>query len=304
MKKYKYDSSLAVGCVAAGGTLGVLIPPSLAFILYALLADQSIAVLFIAGILPGILLVSLFMLSIYVRAHRNPALAPPGPKTTMREKMASLKGVWAILLLVVIVIGGMYAGVFTPTEGGGIGAFGALIIGVVRRKINWQGVISSLLEAGKITAICMGILMGATIFGYFMAASKLPIALAAGVTQLQVPSLVILASILVIYLLLGCIMPAIPMLILTVPIFFPVVTGLGYDPIWFGVIMVLEFEMAVITPPMGINVLALQAVAEDVRIGTMFRGVLPFLGMMVVCVAILMLFPDIALILPKLFGKF
>jgi len=304
MKKYKYDSSLAVGCVAAGGTLGVLIPPSLAFILYALLADQSIAVLFIAGILPGILLVSLFMLSIYVRAHRNPALAPPGPKTDMREKMASLKGVWAILVLVVIVIGGMYAGVFTPTEGGGIGAFGSLIIGVARRKLNWQGLISSLLEAGKITAICMGILMGAHIFGYFMAASKLPIALAAGVTQLPVSPLVILAAILIIYLLLGCIMPAIPMLILTVPIFYPVVTGLGYDPIWFGVIMVLEFEMAVITPPMGINVLALQAVAEDVPIGAMFRGVLPFLGMMIVCIGILMLFPDIALILPKLFGKF
>jgi tripartite ATP-independent transporter DctM subunit len=302
MKRYKYDSSLAVGCVAAGGTLGVLIPPSLAFILYALLADQSIALLFIAGIVPGILLISLFMLTIYVRARRNPTLGPPGPHTSFKEKIYSLKGVWATLILFAIVIGGMYVGVFTPTEGGGVGAFGALVIGVARRRLNWQGILSSLLETGKISAVCIGILLGAQIFGYFLAASKLPIVMAEVVTQMVVPSLIILITILIIYLLLGCLMPAIPMLVLTVPIFYPVVMALGYDPIWFGVIMVLMFEMAVITPPMGINVLALQTVTQDISLTVMFRGVIPFLIAMIACVAILTIFPDIALFLPNLFG--
>jgi len=302
MKRYQYDSRLAVGCVAAGGTLGVLIPPSLAFILYALLTDQSIATLFIAGILPGILLVFLFMASIYIRARRDPSLAPPGPSTTMREKIASLRGVWATLALFALVIGGMYGGVFTPTEGGGIGASGALVIGLARRRLNWKGILSSLLEAGKISGVCISILVGAQIFGYFLAASKLPMELADFVTRIAVPNIMILVIILVIYLLLGCLMPAIPMLILTVPIFYPVITAMGYDPIWFGVIMVLMFEMAVITPPMGINVLALQAVTDDVNVGVMFRGIFPFLGVMMLCVAILILLPEITLILPRLFG--
>ena len=303
MKRFKYDPRLAVGCVAAGGTLGVLIPPSLAFILYALLTDQSIATLFIAGIIPGLLLISLFLLTIYVMARRNPVLAPPGPATTWPEKMAALKGVWATLVLFALVIGGMYAGVFTPTEGGGIGAFGALFIGIVRRRLQWHSVISSLLEAGKISAVCISILVGANIFGYFLATSKLPLELAGYVAQLAVPALLILIIILVIYLFLGCLMPAIPMLVLTVPIFYPVVTTLGYDPIWFGVLMVLMFEMAVITPPMGINVLALRAVATDVDLGVMFRGTMPFLIAMILCVAILIVLPDIALFLPAVFGK-
>ncbi len=301
MGRYKYDVGLATGCVAAGGTLGVLIPPSLAFILYALLADQSIALLFIAGIIPGILLSLLFMLSIYIRSRRNSNLGPPGPKTTLREKIDSIKGLWATLALFVLVIGGMYVGIFTPTEGGSIGAFGSLIIGLVRGRLNWRGVISSLMDGGRISAICISILVGAEIFGPFLSTSKLPIELANFAVRISIFPLIVLLSILVIYLFLGCIIPAIPMLILTVPIFYPVVTALGYDPIWYGVIMVLMFEMAVITPPMGINVLALQSVAGDIPISKIFRGIVPFLIMMWVCVAILIVFPDIALILPKLF---
>jgi len=220
----------------------------------------------------------------------------------MREKIASLRGVWATLALFALVIGGMYGGVFTPTEGGGIGASGALVIGLARRRLNWKGILSSLLEAGKISGVCISILVGAQIFGYFLAASKLPMELADFVTRIAVPNVMILVIILVIYLFLGCLMPAIPMLILTVPIFYPVITAMGYDPIWFGVIMVLMFEMAVITPPMGINVLALQAVTEEVNVGVMFQGIFPFLGVMMLCVAILILFPEITLILPRLFG--
>lgn len=301
MKRYRYNPRLAVGSVAAGGTLGVLIPPSLAFILYAVLTDQSIAALFIAGILPGILLIGLFMTTISVRAVRNPELGPPGPKTTWKEKVVSLKGVWATLVLFVGVMGGMYVGAFTPTEGGGIGAFGAFFIGVARRRLNGKGILSSLLEAGRITGTCLSILIGANIFGYFLAASKLPLELAGFVVKLPVPAVLILTAILVIYLFLGCLMPAIPMLILTVPIFYPVVTAMGYDPIWFGVIMVLMFEMAVITPPMGINVLALQTVAGDVSLADMFRGVMPFLFAMIVCVILLILFPKIPTFLPYLF---
>ncbi len=300
MKRYGYDSGLATGAVAAGGTLGVLIPPSLAFILYALLTDQSIALLFIAGIIPGIILSLLFMLSIYIRSIRNPVLGPPGPRTTLKEKFESIKGLWATLTLFIIVIGGMYVGIFTPTEGGSIGAFGSLIIGIIRKRLSWQGIKSSFIEGSKISAICISILIGAEIFGPFLSTSRLPIELANFVVNISVNPILILLIILIIYLFLGCIVPAIPMLILTVPIFYPVVTAMGYDPIWYGAIMVLMFEMAVITPPMGINVLALQSVATDVPVSTIFKGIIPFLIMMWFCVAILIIFPDIALFLPKL----
>lgn len=302
MKKFNYSDRLAVGCVAAGGTLGVLIPPSLAFILYALLADQSIATLFIAGILPGILLVTLFMATIYLLTWINPEFGPAGPRTTLKEKVKSLRGVWAIIALFVLVIGGMYAGVFTPTEGGGIGAFGAMMIGIIRRRLSLKGIWASLIDAAMISTVCIGILIGAYIFGSFLAASKLPMELANYVAALAVPNLIILILILISYLFLGCMMPAIPMLVLTVPIFFPVINAMGYDPIWFGVIMVLMFEMAVITPPMGINILALQTIAEGVPLARMFRGVMPFLVAMIVCVALLIAFPQIALVIPNILG--
>jgi len=303
MKRHKYAPSLAAGTIAAGGTLGVLIPPSLAFLLYALLTDLSIATLFISGIIPGILLVSFFIASIYLRARMDPSLAPPGPSTTWREKLLSLKGVWATLLLFALVIAGMYGGVFAPTEGGGFGAFGALVIGLARRRLSWGGIRSSLEETAKISGICMAILVGSNVFGYFLAASKLPIELARYVSQLDVWPIFILISILFIYLILGCLMPAIPMLILTVPIFFPVITTLGYDPIWYGVIMVLMFEVAVITPPMGINVLALQSITSEISLGVMFKGVGWFLAVMFLFIALMIVFPDIALLLPRLFSK-
>ncbi|MDD5204947.1 MAG: TRAP transporter large permease subunit [Desulfobacterales bacterium] len=303
MKRYKYSAGLASATVAAGGTLGVLIPPSLAFLLYALLTDQSIATLFIAGILPGIVLILLFVASIYFRAWKDPSLAPAGPKTSWNEKFYSLKGVWATLLLFALVVIGMYAGIFAPTEGGGFGAFGALVIGLARRRLNWAGIRSSLEEAAKISGICMSILIGANIFGYFLAASKLPMEMAQFVSQLDVWPTAILAMILIIYLILGCLMPAIPMLILTVPIFYPVITTLGYDPIWYGVIMVLMFEMAVITPPMGINVLALHSIDRETSLAAMFKGISWYLIVMVFFIVLLIVFPGIALILPQIFSR-
>lgn len=300
MRKYRYDFSLATGSVAAGGTLGVLIPPSITFILYGVLVEESIGALFMAGILPGILLASLFMLSIYIRALRNPNLAPRRLAGDIRDKLESLKDAWGILLLFVVVIGGLYGGVFTPTEGGGIGAFGAFIIGLIQRGFTRQSFTHSLLEAGNITAMALTILIGASIFGYFLSVSKLPFLLAEFITGLQIPSYGILASILMIFLILGCVMPAIPMIILMVPIILPIAVTLRFDLVWFGVLMVIMYEMAVITPPFGINVFALGGMAPDIPIYTIFRGILPFLLMMIVAVVIVAAFPQIALFLPNL----
>jgi len=291
-----------VGTVAAGGTLGCLIPPSLAFLLYALLADQSIATLFIAGILPGILQIFIFMLIVWLLTWFDPSKGPPGPRSTWKERFSSLSGIWAVILLFVFVIGGMYIGLFTPTEGAAAGAFGTMAVGLVRRRLSWDGFIAALRDTSKISAVCVSILVGANIFGVFLAASRLPMILAETVAALPVAPMVILLVILLFYLLLGLIMPAISMLILTVPIFFPVIMVLEFNPIWYGVLMVIMFEMAVITPPFGINVLALRTIVPDCSVVDMFRGTIPFFFGLCVLLGILLVFPDIALILPRLLG--
>lgn len=300
MKKYKYAPSLAAGSLAAGGTLGILIPPSIGFIIYSMLTDESIGKLFIAGIFPGILLTLLFVMTIYVNVRRNLKLGPPGPRFSLREKMAAFKGIWSALSLFVLVIGGLYGGVFTPTEAGGIGAFGAFLLIAARRKLTLRNLTNVLMETGKITAMCYIILTGANVFGYFMAVTRIPNALADLAIGLPFPPIVIIIFILIIYLALGCVMDSIAMIVLTVPIFYPVVIELGFDPIWFGVIMVIVMEMALITPPIGMNVFAIAGVAADIPLYTIFKGVLPFLAAMVICVALLMVVPHIATFLPGL----
>jgi tripartite ATP-independent transporter DctM subunit len=302
MKRFKYDPALATGSVAAGGTIGILIPPSIGFILYGLLTNQSIGALFIAGILPGLLLTFLFIIYIYIRCHRNPDMGPAGIGVTFKEKLISLKGIWSMVVLFALVIGGIYMGLFTPTEAGAIGAFGALVIGLLQKRFSWETFSASLLDAGKITAMVFIILIGADIFSYFLAVSKLPFQLADFVGSLPLPRLLLLIIILFIYLVLGCLMPALAMIILTLPIFYPIVDALGFEPIWFGVIMVIMLEMAVITPPIGINVFAVSGVAKDVPMSTIFRGILPFFLVMIVCLAILIAFPQLATILPKIMG--
>jgi len=300
MKRYKYDPGLATGCIAAAGSLGVLIPPSLVFILYALLTNESVGELFIAGIVPGILLAGLFMLYIYVRVRLNPKLGPPGPAVGLKEKIASTWLSWPILYVFLVVIGGIYRGIFTPTEGGAIGAFTILILGLLRRRLTSEGFVSSLVGSVKLTCMGFTILIGANIFGYFLAASKLPIEMANFVVSLPLSSTGILILILVIYLILGCLMPAIPLVILITPIIFPSIIALGFNPIWFGVITVVMFEAAVITPPIGINVFGIAGVAKDIPMGTIFKGVLPFLLCIFAAVAILMAFPSIVTFLPAL----
>jgi len=300
MKRYGYDMGLATGTVAAAGSLGILIPPSVIFIVYGILTEQSIGKLFAAGILPGILLCLLFLLTIHLRVMKNPSLAPPGPKSNIREKFRSFAGILETLLLFALVMGGIFFGIFTPTEAAAIGAFMTLLIAIIRRQLYWKGFIQSLADTTKISCMIMVIVTGAVIFGHFMAITRIPYLLADYVSSLPLPPHAIIGVIIFVYLIGGCFMDALAMIMLTIPIFFPVVQKLGFDPIWFGVVIVLITEMGVITPPVGINVYVVYGVARDVPLEKIFRGVFPMLISLLVCNLLLILFPQIALWLPGL----
>ncbi|MFH1489560.1 MAG: TRAP transporter large permease subunit [Pseudomonadota bacterium] len=302
MKRYKYDEGLACGCIAAGGSMGILIPPSIAFIIYASLTEESIGKLFMAGIIPGLMEAVFYILTIYILCKRNPALGPPGPSSTWKQKLISLKDTWGILVLFILVIGGIYAGIMTPTEAAGVGAFGAFLLGIIKRKLNGRKVLDSLADACKNTAMLLLMLIGADIFSYFLTMSQIPFMLSDFVVGLPVPRAVMMWAILFVYIILGCIMPIIPAIVLTIPIFLPVVTGLGYDVIWFGVIVVTMAEVGQITPPVGINVFALAGVAKDVPLGKIFKGIFPFVVADFVRVALIFFFPSLALWLPSLMG--
>jgi len=299
MKKYNYDPSLATGCVASAGSLAILIPPSTIFIIYGVLTEQSIGKLFAAGILPGILLATFFAIAVYIICRRNPRLGPAGASTTWKEKLSSLSGVVEMLILFGLVMGGLFVGWFTPTEAGAAGSAGALIIALVRRQLSWRGFLNSLVETTQITAMVFLIVTGATIFGHFMAVSRVPFELSEWVGGLGVHRNVIMVFILFGYLIAGCFMDSLAMVTLTVPILYPVILKLGFDPIWFGVIIVLVAEMGVITPPVGMNVYVIKGVAEDVPLETIFRGIFPFLVALIVCTLILIMLPQIALFLPS-----
>ena len=299
MKKYNYDDSLSTACVAAGGTLGILIPPSIGFVLYALLTEESVGKLFMAGILPGILLTALFILSIVATAWRNPRTAPPGPRTSFKQKRASLRYCWATLCLFLLVLGGIYGGIFTPTEAGAIGAFGAIVIGTATRRINCQNFLNSLWETAQHTGMIVAVIIGAFIFMRFLAISKLPFAMAEIIRGLDLPRYAIFAVIIFIYIILGMFLDIFAAIILTVPIIFPTILALGFDPLWYGVIMVIMIEMGLITPPVGLNVFVLSGVT-GIPVGTIFRGVWPFVVSMLVGVIILTIFPEIALFLPNI----
>lgn len=300
MKKYGYDSSLATGAVASGGTLGPLIPPSVLFIVYGVLVEQSIGQLFMAGIFPGIILSGLFMGSIYVMCRRNPKLGPAGPKTSFREKIVSLAGLAETIVLFILVIGGLYIGWFSPTEAGAVGAAGAVLIGLVRRNLSWRGFKKAVVETTRTSGMVMFLLAGATIFGHFLTVSEITSGAAVAIGGLPWPPVAILALILIVYLIGGCIMDALAFLILTIPIFYPIIIALGYDPIWYGVIMCLVSLMGGITPPVGINVYVTKGIAPEVPIETIFKGALIFLIPFAICLVILVAFPQISLFLPRL----
>ena len=299
MKKYGYDSRLATGCVAAGGTLGILIPPSLGFMIYGILTEQSIGKLFMAGILPGIILSAFFMLTIFIQCRIKPSIGPPAERISLRERLASLKGIWGLLFLFVLVMGGIYLGVFTPTEAGGVGAFGAFLIALVKRRLSLTNIRESVLETGKTTAMIFLIIIGAEFFSKFMGVTMLPMMLADYIGGLALNKYLILTFILLTYIILGCVMDCVAIMILTTPIIFPIINALGFDPIWYGVIMVVVLEAGFITPPVGLNVFVIRAVSGDVELGTIFVGILPFLGACLAAVILLVAFPEIALFIPS-----
>jgi len=302
MKRFKYDDSLATGCIAAGGTLGILIPPSTVLIIYGILTEQPIATLFIAGVLPGLLLSGLFLATIYAMTKYKPSLGPPGPRFTMKEKIYSLKGTWSLLALFLLVIGGLYTGWFTPTEAAGVGAFGAFFITIIKGRLNRDNLRESLTETVKTTAMVFVILIGANIFGYFLTVSQIPDQLSTWIGELGLNRYVVMSMLIFAFIILGCFMEGLAIMVLTIPIVYPMVMAMGFDPIWFGIIITLTMEMSLITPPVGINVFIISGVAKDVPMYTIFRGILPFWFAMLACIILLVIFPHIALFLPTSMG--
>jgi len=300
MKKYKYDDQLATGTVAAAGTLGILIPPSTILIIYGILAEQSIGKLFIAGIAPGILLSVSFVITVIVICLRHPELGPPGPSTTLKEKILSLSGIFETVILFVLTIGGLFLGWFSPTQAGSIGAAGALLIGLFRRQLTFKKIYDAGRDGVLTGCMVLFIIMGATVFGHFMAVTNIPFTLADWVDSLSFPPMLIMLIIIAIYFFGGFFMDSMALIVVTMPIFFPVVQRLGFDPIWFGVIVVLVAEMGVITPPVGVNVFVISGIAPDIPLETIFRGILPFLLSLLIVTALIVIFPQIATFLPGL----
>ena len=298
MRRFGYPQSFSTGVIAAGGTLGAMLPPSTVLAVYAILTQQDIGKLFMAGIIPGLLAMAMYVMTIFIIVKVKPDWLPRGPATTWTERFAGLKDVWAPLLLFVFVIGGLYGGFFTPTESGGVGASGAFLLGVLRGKLDRAGILEALLSATRTAAAVFTVLIGALIFGYFLTITQTPQKLTGFLTELGLGPYGVLALIMLMYLVLGCLMDAMAMIILTVPIIFPVIVQLGFDPIWFGIIIVMTVELGLIHPPVGMNVFVIKSVVHDVSFMTIFKGVIPFVLTDILRLIILIAFPMIALWLP------
>ena len=302
MRRYGYPQSFSTGVIAAGGTLGAMLPPSTVLAVYAIITQQDIGKLFMAGILPGLLAITMYVLTIMLIVKIKPDLLPAGEYRSWPERFKGLKDVWAPLLLFVFVIGGLYGGVFTPTEAGGMGAGGAFLLGVIRGRLSRAQIREALLQATRTSAAVFTVLIGALLFGYFLTITQTPQKLTEFLTGLGVGNYGVLALIMVMYLVLGCLMDAMAMIILTVPIIFPLITKLGFDPIWFGVIIVMTVELGLIHPPVGMNVFVIKSVVKDVSFTTIFKGVIPFVITDLLRLVILIAFPIIALWLPNRMG--
>lgn len=300
MQRYKYNQKLATGVIAAGGCMGILIPPSNILIVYGVITEQSIAKLFMAGMLPGILQALMYIVVVFFITMRDPLAGPPGAKSSMREKVGSFKYVWEVVVLFLLVIGGIYSGQFTPTEAAAVGAFGALVFTALRRKLTVGNFIIAVEDTVKTTGMLFVIIFGAMVFGYFLTKSRLPFQLSEFVAMLEVSKYVILAAVLIVFLLLGCILDTMAIILLAVPIFYPLIIGLGFDPIWFGILVVCTVEIGLITPPVGLNVYIIQGIS-GAPMSVCFKGIVPFVGIDLVRIVILIIFPSISLFLPELF---
>lgn len=300
MRKYGYSDSLATASIAAGGTLGILIPPSVILVIYGLLTESSIRELFAAGFIPGFLGILLYLGAVRYVVWRNPEAGPCGEKLEWPERIKALNGVWGVLILFSIVMGGIYLGVFTPTEAAGIGAGGAFVIALMRKSLSFGSLFDILTDTARTSAMLFSVVIGALIFSDFINRAGLPAELLEFVTNLDVSPMMVIMVILLIYIILGMVFESLSMLLLTVPIFYPLVQSLGFDLVWFGIVVVVVTEISLITPPVGMNVFVLSAVLKDVKAGTIFKGVTPFWCADIVRLALITFFSGISLFLPEL----
>jgi C4-dicarboxylate transporter DctM subunit len=303
MRRFNYSDSLASGSIAAGGTLGILIPPSVPMVIYGILTESDIGKLFIAGIIPGVLLVMLYLVSVRAVTAANPEAGPPGERTNWPDRWRSLMKVWAVVVLFVIILGGIYLGVFTPSEAAGIGAVGALLFALARRKMTFKAFMDSLIEAGMTTSMIFIVAFGALIFSQFMNLAGLVDGMVAMIEALDLTPVGVVVVMCLIYLVLGCVFDALAMLLLTVPIFAAILEPLGVDLIWFGIVAIIVVEIGLITPPIGMNVFVVKTVLHDVTIWTIFRGVWPFVVTSLIGLALIIIFPQIAIWLPNLMSN-
>jgi C4-dicarboxylate transporter DctM subunit len=299
MRRFNYPASFATGVIAAGGTLGAMFPPSIVLAVYGLITQQDIGKLFIAGVLPGLLAVTMYMITVGIIGRARPGWLPTAPASDWSDRLRALREVWAPILLFLFVVGGLYGGLFTPTEAGGMGAGGALLISLARGRLTRFDLLASLLQATRTAAAVFTVLIGAILFGYFLTVTQVPQKITEFITGLGLGATGALVLIMLMYLVLGCLMDAMAMIILTIPIVFPVIQALGFDPIWFGIIIVMTVELGLIHPPVGMNVFVIKTVVKDVSFATIFYGVLPFVVTDILRLAILIAFPAIALYLPS-----
>jgi tripartite ATP-independent transporter DctM subunit len=298
MKRFGYTDRLAAGAIAAGGTLGIMIPPSTLMVIYGVFTETNVGKMFAAGILPGVLGALLLCAAVQWTTWRDPAAGPAAERATWRERWIALRDIWPVALLFLFVIGGIYGGLFTATEGGGMGAFGAMVFALWRRALNWRSLYAALVESARTTAMLFMILIGAFMFADFINITTMPADLKAFVLRFEIHPIMVVVVICAIYVLLGTAMEELSMVLLTIPVFLPVIIHLGFDPIWFGVLIVCVVEIGLISPPVGMNLFVLGTLLPQVSTGTVFRGVLPFMAADVVRLAILILFPAISLWLP------
>ncbi|MFP4071602.1 MAG: TRAP transporter large permease [Desulfovibrionales bacterium] len=302
MKRYGYRDSLAAGTVASAGSLGMIMPPSVVLIVYGVLTEQSIGALFVSGILPAVLLTLLFIVAIAIRCTFNPSLGPKGESFSWSRRIRSLMGLMDTLTIFILVIGGMFFGFFTPNEAASVGVLGILALSLIKRQLTWKAFVSSLYETLRTSCMVLFLVAGAVVFGKFLAVTRIPFETASWVAGFDMPGFLVMAIILAIYFVGGCFMDALALIMLTIPVFFPVVSNLGYDPIWFGVIIVLITQVGVITPPVGINVYVVygmcQKIAPSITLESIFQGTIPFLLAILVGLVLLFLFPQIILFLP------
>ena len=300
MKRMGYSDSLSTGVMAAGGTLGIMIPPSTIMVIYGIVTETNIGKLFAAGVIPGLISALMLMLTIWIITGRDPEYAPPGERTSWPNRWRALRGIWGVALLVVVVLGGIYGGVFTATEGAGFGAAGAFLFALARRRLTWAILFQVLVESARTTAMLFTLLIAATIFANFVNFTTMPGDLKDWITHLGLSPIMVIAAMMAIYVLLGTVMEELTMVLLTIPLFFPIVTSLGFDPVWFGVLIVMIVQIGLISPPVGMNLFVLNSLLPGVGLGSIFRGCWPFVLSMVVTLGLLIAFPGLSLWLPSL----